>query len=50
MVLEVSSLIAILVYTLVAWAIIRLIWLLFDRPGTRSVSRYERNSTRADKY
>ncbi len=50
LVLEVSSLIAILVYALVAWAIIRLIWLLFDQPGARSVSRYERNSTRVDKY
>ncbi len=45
MVLEVSSLIAILVYALVGWAIIRLIWLLFDP----TVSRYERHSTRTDR-
>lgn len=50
MVLEVSSIIAILVYALVAWAIIRLLWLLFYQPDTRSVSRYERESNRTARY
>ncbi len=44
MVLEVSSIIAIVVYALVAWALIRLVWLLFYRPAaTRTVSEYERD-------
>ncbi len=50
MVLEVSSIIAILVYALVAWAIIRLLWLLFYQPSTRSVSRYERETDRSTHY
>jgi hypothetical protein len=41
-VLEVTSLIAMLVYALVGWAIVRLVWILFDRPSARSVSIYER--------
>ncbi len=45
MVLEVSSIIAILVYALVAWALIRLVWLLFYRPSARTVSRYDRDRT-----
>ncbi len=44
MVLEVSSIIAIVVYALVAWALIRLVWLLFYRPAAaRTVSEYERD-------
>lgn len=42
-VLEVTSLIAMLVYALVAWAMIRVIWIAFDRPSARSVSVYERD-------
>lgn len=34
-VLEIPSLVAMLVYALLAWGIIRLLWLLFDRPPTR---------------
>jgi uncharacterized protein YggT (Ycf19 family) len=43
MVLELSSLIAIAVYLLLAWVLVRLVWVLFDRPGARSVTRYERD-------
>jgi len=32
MVLEIPSIIAMLVYALVAWAIVRLIWIVLDRP------------------
>jgi hypothetical protein len=32
MVLEISSIIAMIVYALVAWAIVRLIWIVLDRP------------------
>lgn len=46
MVLEVSSIIAMIVYALVAWAILRLVWLLFDRPSSRVVSTYERDRPR----
>lgn len=42
MVLEVSSLIAMIVYALVAWAIVKVIRMLFVRAGTRSVSTYDR--------
>ncbi len=41
MVLEMTSIAAMLVYALVAWAIIRLIWLVFYQPSTRSVTTYE---------
>ena len=42
-VLEITSLIAMLVYALVAWVTVRLIWLLFYRTPTRSVKTYERD-------
>jgi hypothetical protein len=42
MVLEIPSIIAMLVYSLLAWVVMRVIWLLFYQPGTRSVSTYER--------
>lgn len=45
MVLEIPSIIAILVYALIAWALVKIIWLLFHRPPTRSVSTYERDRT-----
>ena len=41
-VLEISSIIAIVVYALLAWIIVRLVWLLFYRPATRSVRTVER--------
>lgn len=43
MVLEIPSIIALIVYALLAWAIVRLVWLLLDRRPTRSVSTYERD-------
>lgn len=43
MVLEVPALIAIIVYLLLAWVLVKLVWVLFDRPGARSVTRYERD-------
>ncbi len=45
-VLEISSLIAMVVYALLAWAIIRLVWLLFYHPAARTVTRYERDEHR----
>ncbi len=42
MVLEVPSLIAMLVYALLGWVLVRAIWPLFDRPTTRSTSTYDR--------
>lgn len=42
LVLEVSSLIAMIVYALAGWVLDRVIaWLLFDRPSARTVSVYE---------
>jgi hypothetical protein len=41
MVLEISSLIAMVVYAVLAWVLIRLLWLLFYRVPSRSVSVYE---------
>jgi uncharacterized protein YggT (Ycf19 family) len=42
-VIELSSLIAILVYALIGWAVARLIWLLFYRRATTSVTSYHRD-------
>ena len=42
-VLEIPSIIAMIVYALITWVAVRLLWLLFDRTPTRSVSYYERN-------
>jgi YGGT family len=42
MILEISSLIAMLVYAFIAWIIARLAWLLIYRTDTRSVTTYER--------
>lgn len=42
-VLEIPSLVAMLVYVLVAWGIIRLLWLLFDRPPSRPGSAGEQH-------
>jgi uncharacterized protein YggT (Ycf19 family) len=36
--LEVSSLIAMLVYALLGWALVKLLWIAFYRPATREVS------------
>lgn len=40
-VLEVTSLVALIVYGLVASVLIRLVWLLFYHPSARSVTTYE---------
>jgi len=37
MVLDIPSIIAMFVYALVAWVIVRLIWIVLDRPGTTAV-------------
>jgi hypothetical protein len=42
MVLEITSLIAILIYALLAWAIWRLAWVLFYNPSTGSITIFER--------
>ena len=43
-VLEVTSLIAMIVYPLIGWAIVRLIWVLFYRAPTSHVTTYHRES------
>jgi uncharacterized protein YggT (Ycf19 family) len=41
LVLDISVLVAIVVYSLIAWVIVRLVWVLFYRPNRRVVSTYE---------
>jgi hypothetical protein len=41
-VLEITSLIAVLVYALIGWAIVRLIWVLFYRRPSTHVTTYDR--------
>ncbi|MBI4789625.1 MAG: YggT family protein [Chloroflexi bacterium] len=43
MVLEISSIIAMIVYALIAWAVIQLLWVLLYHPSVRRVSTYERD-------
>lgn len=43
-VFEITSLIAMLVYALVGWALVRLIWVLFYRAPTSQVTTYDRES------
>jgi uncharacterized protein YggT (Ycf19 family) len=43
LVLEISSVIALLVYALVAWAIVRLVWLVFYRRMASSLTTYDRD-------
>lgn len=45
-VLEVTSIIAMLVYALLGWLIVRLIWLIFYRPSAVVVSTYEKRNIR----
>jgi hypothetical protein len=45
MVLEISSLIAMLVYALVGWAFERLVWVIFYRPREAAVAVTQRTST-----
>lgn len=43
LVLEISSFIAMLVYALVGWVVVRLIWLVFYHRDTRHVTTYDRD-------
>ena len=43
MVLETPALIALLVYALLGWVVVRGLWVLFDRVSARSVSTYDRS-------
>jgi hypothetical protein len=43
-VLEITSVIAMIVYPLIGWAIVRLIWVLFYRAPTSQVTTYHRES------
>lgn len=42
MVLEIPAVIAMFVYTLVGWVVVRLVWLVFYQPAARSVRTVER--------
>jgi len=42
MVLEIPAIIAIFVYALVGWLLVRLVWLLFYNPASRTVRTIER--------
>jgi hypothetical protein len=42
-VLEVTSLVALIVYALIAAVLVRLVWLLFYHPSARTVTTYERS-------
>lgn len=43
-VLEVTSLIAMIIYPLIGWALVRLIWVLFYRAPTSQVTTYDRET------
>lgn len=43
-VLEITSIIAMIVYPLIGWAIVRLIWVLFYRVPTSEVTTYHRET------
>ena len=42
-VLEIPSIIAMLVYALFFWGVVKIIWLLFDQPRARTVTTYEKD-------
>jgi len=44
MVLEITSIIAMIVYPLIGWAIVKLIWVLFYRAPTSQVTTYHRET------
>lgn len=46
MVLEIPAIIAMFVYALIAWALVKLVWLIFYQPSTRSVRTVEREEYR----
>lgn len=41
MALEISTLIAMAVYALVAWVLVKVLWVIFDRPASRRVTTIE---------
>src|ERR1044071_4627685 len=43
-ILEITSIIAMIVYPLVGWAIVRLIWVIFYRSPTSEVTTYDRDT------
>lgn len=45
MVLDIPAIIAMFVYLVIGWVIVKLLWLLFYHTPTRSVSTYERDRT-----
>jgi hypothetical protein len=45
MVLELSSLFAMLIYGLIAWALERIVWLIFYRPQSRAVDTTTQSTT-----
>jgi len=47
-VLEITSIVAMIAYALLAWAIIRLVWLIFYQPSNRTIATYERERSRRD--
>ena len=40
---EIPALIAMLVYALLGWAVVRSLWVVFDRVSARSVTTYDRS-------
>jgi len=44
-VLEITSLVALIVYALIAAVLIRLVWLLFYHPSAKTVTTYERDQS-----
>jgi uncharacterized protein YggT (Ycf19 family) len=44
-VLEITSIVALIVYALVAAVLIRLVWLLFYHPSAKTVTTYERDQS-----
>lgn len=44
LVLEITSVIAMIVYALIGWTIVRLIWVLFYRAPTSQVTTYDRET------
>jgi hypothetical protein len=43
-VFEITSIIAMIVYPLIGWAIVRLVWVIFYRPPTSQVTTYDRET------
>ena len=43
-VFEITTLIAMIIYPLIGWALVRLIWVIFYRPPTSQVTTYDRET------